>query len=186
MWQAPDDAQGYSRDRWKGVMRRRNASLLLVLAALAALAVLPDWPQRHLGDPSYWGVLGFLVLVVLVLRHRRGSWTSGSGNRRTIVAFLFLVPLVYVADWLRFGGSSLELAIELVGLAVWAALALFARRSDFVLWLGCVLHALWDAAHFGRVSFVPEWYSAACIAADVGLGAFVLILLRIPAEPHAE
>jgi hypothetical protein len=156
----------------------RRAKVLLGLATLAALAVVPDWPYRHLTDPSYWGVMGFLVLVVLILGRRVGPWTPGSANRRTVLAFLVLVPVVYVADWFRFGGSGVELALQLGGLASWVILAVIARRSDLVLWLGCVLHALWDAAHFGRVGFVPEWYAAACLAADVGLGASVLVWLR--------
>jgi hypothetical protein len=86
--------------------------------------------------------------------------------------------MVYVADWLRFGGSEYELAVQLAGLALWLWAAHAARSSDTVLWVGCVAHGLWDAAHFGRASFIPEWYAAACLAADVGLGAFVLIELK--------
>ena len=41
------------------------ALTLLVLATLAAISVLPDLPYRHLDDPSYWGVLGFLLVFVL-------------------------------------------------------------------------------------------------------------------------
>lgn len=156
----------------------RSADVLLVFATLAALAVVPDWPHRHLTDPSYWGVIGFLLLAVVMLGRRAGSWGAGSANRRTVLAFLVLVPVVYVADRIRFGGSGVELGLQLGGLATWVVLAVVARRSDLALWLGCVLHALWDAAHFGRVSFVPEWYAAACLAADVGLGASVLVWLR--------
>ncbi|HSR41778.1 MAG TPA: hypothetical protein VLL48_06395 [Longimicrobiales bacterium] len=157
---------------------RRAADLLLATATLAALAVVPDWPHRHVSDPSYWGVVGFVVLVAGLLWGRRDSWSPGSAHRRMVVAFLVLVPVVYVADRLRYGGTSLELGIQVAGLGLWIALAVRARRSDTVLWLGCVLHGLWDAAHFGRVGFVPEWYAAACLAADTGLGAFVLLRLK--------
>jgi hypothetical protein len=164
-------------------LRPQSANLLLILATLAALAVVPDWPHRNVTDPNYWGVVAFLVLVLFFMGRRPSSWKPGSANRRTILAFLALVPTIYVADWLRFGGSLLELGIELVGLGLWVFLAVIARRSDIALWLGCALHGLWDAAHFGRVGFVPEWYAAACIAADLGLGAFVLIHLRRLPEP---
>ena len=45
-------------------------------------------------------------------------------------------------------------------------------------WVLCVGHAAWDALHFDRVGFVPDWYVAACLAVDIGLGAFVLLNLR--------
>lgn len=156
----------------------KRASLLLLLATAAALAVVPDWPHRHLTDPSYWAVGGFVLLCGLLLSPLRQSWRPGGDRRRTVLAFLAIVPMVYVADWLRFGGSGPELAVQVGGLALWLGAAYAARSSDTALWVGCAAHALWDGAHFGRVGFVPEWYAAACLAADVGLGAFVLIELR--------
>jgi hypothetical protein len=151
--------------------------MVLALAAVTVLAVIPEWPLAGLTDPSYWGLVGFVVLVLLILVGRKNSWSPGSLNRRLVLAFLVALPLLYLAHWLRFGGSSLELGIQLGGLAAWLLLAVLGRRSDTPLWLGCVLHGLWDAVHFGRVGFVPQWYGAACIVADVALGAFVLIQL---------
>ncbi len=155
-----------------------GATLLLVLATVAALAVVPDWPHRHLANPSYWAVGGFVVLTVRLLSRSRRSWEPGGAARLVVIAFLALVPIVYVADWFRFGGSGPELGLQLAGVALWLWAALAARTSDTVLWVACIAHALWDAIHFGRVSFIPEWYAAACLAADMGLGAFVLLELR--------
>lgn len=166
-------------------MRARNASLLLAVATAVALAVVPDWPHRHLGNPSYWAVVGFVVLVLRLLVRPRASWDAEGANRRVILAFLAVVQLIYVANWARFGGATWELGIELGGAALWIAIAYSARRSDVPLWLGCAAHGLWDAVHFGRVSFIPEWYAASCMAADVGIGAFVLLHLSAPREPHA-
>lgn len=53
-----------------------------------------------------------------------------------------------------------------VATAVALAFAYSARDSDVPLWLGCAAHGLWDALHFGRVGFIPEWYAASCMAAD--------------------
>lgn len=100
-----------------------GASLLLVLATTAALAVVPDWPHRHLANPSYWAVAGFVVLVVGLLASRRRVWRPGGSTRRTVVAFLALVQLVYVANWLRFGGSDIELGLQLGGAAAWLVAA---------------------------------------------------------------
>jgi len=49
------------------------------------------------------------------------------------------------------------------------AIAALAARYDRVLWLGCAGHAMWDVLHFERVSYVPDRYVAACIAADPGV-----------------
>lgn len=159
-------------------MAHRSANLFLIVTTFAALVMVPDWPHRHLQDPSYWGVAGFVVVVLRILYRPDGSWAQGGANRRTVRIFLAGLPLIYVADWLRFGGSGWELAIQAAGLGVWVFLAVRARSSDLALWFGCVAHGLWDAAHFGHVSFVPQWYVAACIAADVGLGAYVLLQLK--------
>ena len=152
--------------------------ILLAVASFAALAVVPDWPHRHLDDPSYWGLLGYLIVFAMLLVRPRASWGIGGSARGIIRLFLLGLPLVYVADWLRFGGSSLEFVAEVAGLGIWVVLAVLAGRSDIALWSGCVGHAAWDALHFGRVGFVPDWYVAACLAVDIGLGAFVLLNLR--------
>jgi len=159
---------------------RTPDELVLALAGVAALAVVPEWSLTGLTDPSYWGVVGFFTLVLLILGGRRRSWSPGSVNRRLVLAFLVALPLLYLAHWLRFGGSSLELAVQLGGLVLWLTFAALGRRSDMPLWLGCVLHGLWDAVHFARVGFVPEWYGAACIVADFAFGAFVLMRLNVP------
>lgn len=155
--------------------RVRSASLLLAVATVAALAVVPDWPHRHLGNPSYWAVVGFLVLVIRLLARPRALWDPGGANRRVILVFLAVVQLIYVANWVRYGGSLWELGIETGGLGIWVVLVLMARQSNRALWLGCAAHGIWDALHFDRVGFVPEWYAASCMAADVGIGAFVLL-----------
>lgn len=161
-------------------MNRHGRHLLLVLAALSALAVVPDWPHRHPGDPSYWGLVGGLLVIGLALLRSSRPWTRGSTNRRLIQLFLLGLPVVYVADWIRWDGSPGELLVQVIGLAVWAGLAIRAGRSDMALWIGCASHALWDALHFGRAGFVPDWYVVACVAADLGLGAFVLLSLHEP------
>jgi hypothetical protein len=164
----------------------RAPHLLLVLATLTGLSVVPDWPHRHLDDPSYWGMIGYLVVFMVLLRRSRPSFSVGGASRRTVQLFLIGLPLVYVADWLRFGGSTLELTVELAGLVIWLSAAVAATRSDLVLWAACVVHAGWDALHLGRVDFVPTWYIVACVAVDVGLGAFVLIGLRESGRTHEE
>lgn len=151
---------------------------VLALATIAVLLVVPDWPHRHLDDPSYWGLIGYLVVFLAVFARGSASWSARSANRRMIRLFLVGLPAIYVANRLRFGGSAAELAVQGAGLLLWLTFAVRASRSDLVLWFGCTAHAVWDAAHFGRVDFVPVWYVSLCLAADIGLGAFVLLCLR--------
>jgi hypothetical protein len=159
--------------------------LLLIITAAAALAVVPEWTAASLTYPSYWGLSGFLLLAALLLLRPGRSWSPGSANRRLVVTFLVVVQMIYVAGWLRFGGSPVELGIQLGGLGLWWFLAAMGRRSDAALWIGCALHGLWDALHYGRVDFVPEWYGALCIVVDVAVGAFVLLRLK-EASPSLE
>jgi hypothetical protein len=156
----------------------RSAQVLLLLAAGAAVAVLPGASTWELGSPWYWGVAGFFVVAVTLLTRTGRSWAVGSPNRRLVRMFLVGLPMVYVAGAIVQRSGGLEMAIQLAGLAAWGGLAGVGRRSDTALWAGCVAHAIWDAMHLGRSPLVPTWYVTACVAADVGVGAFVLMALR--------
>ncbi len=159
---------------------RNPPSVLLLIASAAVLGVVPDWPHRHAGDPTYWAVLGYLLIAVLLVARTPDLRTGGAG-RRMIRVFLVALPLVYVFSWFRNGGTSAAgLGLQLAGLAVWAGFAVKAARSDAALWLGCAVHVVWDAAHFGRSGYIPDWYVTACVAADLGIAAWVLMRL-IPA-----
>lgn len=151
---------------------------MLVIAAVSAVSVVPRVAAHSLTDPSYWGLAGYLLVTVLLIRRPSSGWGEGGARRRLVLAFLVGLPLVYVADRIRFGGSPVELIVELVGLGLWVGVAVLARRNATFLWLGCVGHTLWDALHFGRVGFVPEWYVAACLVADMAVGSVVLVSLE--------
>lgn len=131
-------------------------------------------------------MLGYGVVFLLLTLRRGRSWEPGSGQRRVVVAFLLGLPVVFVASRLRFGGSGAALAVELGGLAIWLGVAAAARRSDAALWAGCAGHGIWDALHLGRAGFIPDWYVAACLAVDVGLGAYALLGLREARSPQAR
>ncbi len=47
--------------------RITGSQILLVVASLAALPLVPDWPHRHLDDPSYWGLGAYIVALALLL-----------------------------------------------------------------------------------------------------------------------
>ena len=151
---------------------------LLALATAAALLFVPDWPHRHLDDPAYWGVIGYLAILPFLWGARHQTFGPATRNRQLILLFLLALQVVYVAGWLRFGGSPTELVVQLAGLALWIGIAALARRADLVLWLGCAAHAAWDGFHHGRIDFIPGWYALACLVIDLGMGLFVWLRLR--------
>lgn len=151
-----------------------------VAGATAALVwIVPASPFAHLDDPSHWGVIGYGVTVLLlVLRRLRGRGRHFP-ERDLLAAFLAAMPVIYLADWLRFDGSSAWIAVEAAGaLAFWALAWLGAARSPWFLAVGIAGHALWDVWHFGNVTFVPDWYVLACAVVDPALGVYAAARLR--------
>ena len=143
-----------------------------LVAATASLAwIVPESPFAHLDDPSHWGVLGYLGCVGALA----GRWWRGRLRppRRLLAIFLTGMPLVYLANWLRWGGDPTWLGIETVGLILFGTAAwLGCSRSGLLLASGIATHAVWDAAHLGGPSFVPDWYATGCAIVDVALGGF--------------
>ena len=157
-----------------GTSRRWGPWLLLLAATGFALTRVPAFPRLYADDPNSWGVWAGLVGALLLA----GRGLRGAEPRRfkTVLAgFLFGMPLVYLADWLRFGGSVPWLGIELVGAGVyWALLVWGLRRGIRALAVGVGLHALWDLIHYGTSSYVPDWYVVACVIIDGAVAAAVL------------
>ncbi len=154
--------------------RDRIGTAVLVAATLVSLTIIPDWPWKHLDDPAYWGVVGFFLVLVPLAWHRSGRGGGPVGERRLLLAFLAAMPLIYLACWLRFGGTRSALLIELAGGVIyWTITWLAARGSPWILAIGIAGHGLWDAAHYGRTDYVPDWYALACLVVDVGVGAWV-------------
>jgi hypothetical protein len=92
------------------------------------------------------------------------------------MTLLVLATLVYVAFAIRNGHSKLWqtviqalVAIGLVSLAVHF-------EAEWVVALGLIGHAVWDAFHLKRDQrYVPWWYAGACIYVDVIAAAVLLI-----------
>ena len=165
-------------DKLKHLMKTPQV-VFLVLVTLVALLFVPDLPTRHLDDPSHWGVLGFLGVAGFIAFQK--TWDLENGLMRGLFTlFLAGLPAIYVANWLRWGGSSEALWLELFGLAFWVGLAILSRWRTDIIWIGVALHAVWDAFHFGHTSYVPDWYIIACIAADLGLAGFLLVVTASP------
>lgn len=157
--------------------RLSPSAMLLLAASLSAVLVVPGLPYLQLHDPGHWGLLAFLAVAALFLRKRHASWSPRSMNRFNARCVLAGMPVIYVAYAFLEGGSGHSLLWESSGLAFWVVLAIMAGRRLELIWIGVLLHAIWDAAHFGRTDYVPDWYSAACLAADIGLAGFIRMSL---------
>lgn len=151
----------------------RLGTLALVLATLSLYWVVPEPPFRHLDDPGHWGVIGYLLTLAIIFR-ARFRFSRGRGLQRWLLAFLCAMPLVYIAHWLRYSGPADWLWIELVGLAVyWAVAWVAATLNPWFLSFGIGAHAIWDIWHWRRVEFVSDWYALACSIVDIALALYI-------------
>lgn len=151
---------------------RNILRLYLGVIFVTALLFVPALPFLHLDDPSHWGVLGFAATAALLLSPSADRW-SRRQLHAILTVFVIALPLIYIANAIRWNGGVAGLSVELLGLVIWCGLAIAALRRPFLLPIGIALHAVWDAAHFGHADYVPDWYIVACIAADLGLAGYL-------------
>ena len=88
------------------------------------------------------------------------------------------IAAVYAGSSLA-GGAIPVLAVELVGVFAFAAVALFGRwGSPTILAAGYVGHGVWDAIHhLGAIpTFLPDWYAPFCLGYDGIFAAFVAVM----------
>ena len=113
----------------------RRFGLLGAFGVLAPLRILWHLPLMLTGDmPLVVGILGnagFQLVVLLLLRHRRGSWTLAAVWHAVLNAFgnAFFFSMVSGADRDRLN-LLLGLEYAVVGLTALAACSLVARRRD--------------------------------------------------------
>ena len=101
-----------------------------------------------------------------------------SSQRRWLAIGLIGVAAAYIVFSLVGGAGWPWLFIEIVGAAVYAALAVLgARRAPGWLALGWATHPLWDVVvHLlnRQAGFVPAWYALACASFDWTVAAYIL------------
>jgi hypothetical protein len=147
---------------------------LFVLSMAIALLLVPDLSGHLLGQPVFWAVVGGIVTQIIVVVARSQGRRGTILERAAFAIFLFAMPSVYCASWLRDGDGSAAIWIELGGQAVFGALAVLGFvRWPWMLALGIGAHGiLWDAWHVDA-KFIPRWYALACAVVDVGLAVYV-------------
>ncbi len=157
--------------------RRRDLSVILVLAVCvsATLALVPGKVWLGPLDTPHVAACALLLtlvtLAVLCAVHRPHT------QRIWVAVFLAVMPIVYVRGALRVPSPSV-LAIELLGLGTFVALALGGLFvSPWLFALGMFGHGLgWDLWHRDG-PLVPGWYRIVCMVVDVGLGAYVVLMV---------
>ncbi len=168
-------------------MPKSKADWILLIPVFGAIATLPfivpENPLLHLDDPSHWGVLGILLFVALFWR--RVKTGRQRAPKRLLATFLGAMPLIYIANWIRFGGSSGWLVVEVLGLVLFGILvALGWWRGKWWFAAGIAAHAVWDAAHIGQTTFIPDWYAVGCAVADVAVAGYAAALCYLfPSRP---
>jgi len=146
----------------------------LGVAAIAALPFVPESPLRHLGDPSYLALVGGELTVAVVFTLRARGVRGSRFEQVWLAAFLAGMPAVYIANLVLHGGNDGWVATEWTGFAVFAMLAFLGLRgSPWFLAAGIAAHGLlWDSWHWRTAPFVPPWYAACCLVADLGIGLY--------------
>jgi len=164
------------------------AQVLLVVQLVISMAMLPDSPFAHLAEPTYLAALA-AVAVTLVLAITRYVARPPWLDRLVLAAFLAAMPVIYV--WCAIlRGDARDLGLESIGLVIYGGAAVAGYlRWPWLIGTGIIAHGLgWDLWHHGHSSYVPDWYSLACLVVDVGIGAFALVYLRRAddAEPISQ
>lgn len=162
----------------------KSVAFVLLVAQLAiTVAMLPDSPLAHLAEPTYLAALASIA-VSLVLGITRFVARPPGLDRLVLAVFLAAMPFIYAWCAVLRGDAS-DRALEAVGIAIYAGAAIVGYlRAPWLIGAGILAHGLgWDLWHHARSGYVPDWYSAACLVADVGIGAFALVYVRRGDEP---
>ena len=116
----------------------------------------------------------FIVVAVLISR-----FADEIVWRSFLILFLFIAAGVYVVFALRASEGILWVLVEVVGVAIFGAMALLGLRGS-LWWIvaAWALHPLWDVVlhYLGSGStFAPETYTIACLSFDWLVAAYVAI-----------
>jgi hypothetical protein len=161
---------------------KRLALVLLVAQLVISMAMLPGSPFADLTEPTLLAALASIAVTLVLAITRfvaRPPWL----DRLVLTTFLAAMPLIYA--WCAIlRGDARDLALESIGVLVYGGAAVAGYlRWPWLIGAGIIAHGLgWDLWHHGHSSYVPDWYSVACLVVDLGIGAFALVYLRRASE----
>ena len=141
----------------------------LVLSTTLSLLLTPDLHLADLIEPTVQATIAAPITMTAILALRL-SGARPIWERRLLTAFLLLMPTVYLLSLALHGAATGWLQTELAGQLFYGALAIAGLlHSGWWLVLGIGAHGLgWDLWHYGRTSFIPDWYAVGCLVVDVG------------------
>ena len=116
--------------------------------------------------------IGTLVAAAVAVFGR----SVGLDRERSYFATVLVVVGHYYVLFAAMAGSMRAVAIESIGLGVFAACAAVGfRRSPMIVAAGLVGHGIFDLFHAGIVDNpgVPVWWPAFCAAFDIVAGVWV-------------
>ncbi len=118
-------------------------------------------------------LLGAIAAAPLLL------WARGRrGEDRIFAQGLFVAALVYVGFALAGGAGLGALVTELIGVALFGAVAwLGLRRSALWLAAGWAAHVGWDLLlhPLAGPAYAPAWYVRACLGFDLVVAAWIAL-----------
>jgi hypothetical protein len=123
-------------------------------------------------------LIGILACLIFVLVARRAD---SKRELRVYAMALIAAALVYVGFAIAAGAALSWVALEVSGLALFSLIALLGLRySVWILALGWVAHAVWDALldEVLKVGFVPDWYPFVCVGFDLFLAVYIVTRVR--------
>lgn len=140
-----------------------------VLSTTFSLLLAPDLHVADLIEPTVNAMIAAPVTMTVILALRL-SGAQPVWERRVLAAFLLLMPTVYLLSLALHGAGAGWLSTELGGQLLYGALAIAGLvHSGWWLVLGIGAHGLaWDLWHYGRTSFIPDWYAVGCMIVDIG------------------
>ena len=163
--------------------------LLVIVSFVGTWLALYRVPWRVSGDPCLTAAAVMAVIVICLWLTRWQGVRGVTFERYLLAGFLVYMALVYVMRYLfaSTGGAATHwLWVEILSVLIFAALGVLGvKSSPWFLAVGIALHGLaWDSWHYRNSPYMPDWYTFACLAMDVALGAYVAA--RVPAYQRAS
>ncbi len=127
----------------------------------------------------FWLMVGLFLGTMLLLFAR--TYEIDKENKILSIA-LVSAAIIYVLFSL-FKGDSTWLYIECFGVIIYGLLAwLSVRYSGYFLFVGWMLHPLWDVyLHLlgSGKHIAPEWYAIACVSFDLLIATYVFFRVQL-------